>query len=110
MTDAEQGADPTPRLGARVTRRKPDVLLLLTVGTLMVVGGLIGGLFAKASAEKAASGSPMPTLPVHVYAQYTAHSIVPDYTGLGIGNLVAVLGLIIVVVCVIVASRRRRSA
>jgi hypothetical protein len=92
-------------------RRNPYVVVLLAVGALAVIGGLIWGLAAKASAEHTVLGtSSMPTLPVHVYAQYTQRFIVPDYMGLWIGLLVAVLGAIILLAGVVVAFTKPRKA
>ncbi|WP_426520173.1 hypothetical protein ACPPVQ_07450 [Diaminobutyricibacter sp. McL0618] len=94
-------------------RRDRYVSLLLAVGVLMVLGGVVGGLAAKASADHPWSmGSSMPTLPIFVYTQYTqaTHPIVPDYTGLWIGIGVAVLGAIILAAGVIVASTKPPTA
>jgi hypothetical protein len=94
-----------------VHRRNPYVVVLLAVGALAAIAGLIWGLAAKASADHTALGaSSMPTLPVHVYTQYTQHFIVPDYMGLWIGLLVAVLGVIILLAGVVVAITKPRLA
>jgi hypothetical protein len=114
MTDAQHSEEPTPTLGASVLRRNPYVVWLLAVGVLMVVGGLIGALVAKTSADHAllADSSPR-ALRTMTYSGYLfpgAHAIVPDYAGLWIGIIVAVLGVIAVLAGIIVASARRRVA
>jgi hypothetical protein len=107
MSDAPQGE----ASATAVHRRNPYVVVLLTVGALTAIGGVIWGLTAKASADHAVLGaSSMPTLPVHAYTEYTQHFIAPDYMGLWIGLLVAVLGLIILLAGVVVAFTRPRMA
>lgn len=95
---------------AAVHRRNPYVVVvLLAVGALAAIGGLVWGLAAKASAEHTVLGaSSMPTLPVHVYTQYTQRFIVPDYMGLWIGLLVAVLGVMILLAGVVFAFTKPR--
>jgi hypothetical protein len=91
-----------------VPHRNPYVVLLLAVGALTAIGGVIAGLAAKASADHAlAVGSSLPTLPVHTYTQYVSHSIAPDYTGLWIGILVAVIGVVILLAGVAAATKPR---
>jgi len=108
MTDAQHDEAPTTRLGAPFLRRKLYVVLLLAVGVLAAIGGLIGGLDAKAFADHALLvASSLRTLPVLGQDGYLfpgAHSIVPDYTGLWIGIIVAVLGVIVLLAGVAVAS------
>ena len=81
---------------------------------LTAVEGLIGGLAAKASADHASLVASSPrTLPVLTHSSYLfpgAHSIVPDYTGFGIGIIVAVLGVIVLLAGIIVASTKPRVA
>jgi hypothetical protein len=97
--------------GANVNRRNPYVVPLLALGVATAIGGVIGGLVAKAFADHAPlATSSMMTLPVYTYTQYTERSIGPDYTGLGIGILVAVLGVIILSAGVIVAFTKPRVA
>ena len=109
MSDAPQNE----ASASAVHRRISYVVVLLAVGALAVIGGVIWALTAKASANTVFS-APMPTLPVYTYTQYTQHtqhfSIVPDYTGLWIGSLVAVIGLIILLAGVIVAFTKPRLA
>jgi hypothetical protein len=105
MSDAPQD----DASAAAVHRRNPYVVVLLAVGALAAIGGLIWGLAAKASAEHTVLGaSSMPTLPVHVYTQYTQRFIVPDYMGLWIGLVVAVLGVMILLAGVVVAFTKPR--
>jgi hypothetical protein len=98
-------------LATAVRRRNLYGVVLLTVGALAAIGGVIWGLAAKASADNAVFGaSSMPTLPVHVYTQYTQRSFVPDYMGLWIGLLVAALGVAILLAGVVVAFAKPRMA
>jgi hypothetical protein len=107
MSGARQ--DEAPATAGR--RRNAYVVVLLTGGALAAIGGAIWGLAAKTSADHAVLGaSSMPTLPVHAYTQYTQHFIVPDYMGLWIGLLVAVLGVVIVLAGVVVVFTKPRMA
>jgi hypothetical protein len=114
MTDAQHGEALTTTLGTPAHRRHLYVVLLLAVGVLMSVGGLIGGLVAKTSADHASRADSAPrTLLVGVYGDYLfpgPHAIVPDYTGLSIGIIVAVLGVIVLLAGIIVASAKSRVA
>jgi hypothetical protein len=113
MTDAQHSEAPTTTLGTSVPRRNLYVVLL-AVGALMVVGGLIGGLVAKTSADHASLVDSSPrALRTMTYSGYLfpgPNAIVPDYAGLWIGIIVAVLGVIAVLAGIIVASARRRVA
>jgi hypothetical protein len=113
MTDAQHSEAPTTTLGTSVPRRKLYVVLL-AVGALMAVGGFIGGLVAKTSADHASLVDSAPrALPVGGYSGYLfpgPHAIVPDYAGLSIGIIVAVLGVIVLVAGIIVASVRTSVA
>jgi hypothetical protein len=87
------------------------VVVLLGLGVATAIGGAIWALVAKASADNAArSSSSMPTLPVHEFTQYTQHLVVPDYAGLAIGVLVAVIGVVILSAGLVVAFAKPRLA
>ncbi|WP_426519596.1 hypothetical protein ACPPVQ_05920 [Diaminobutyricibacter sp. McL0618] len=92
-----------------VHRRRPYVVVLLAVGALAVIGGVIWALTAKA--VKTVFSGPLPTLPVYTNAQFTQHtesSLVPDYTGVWIGLLVAVIGVTILLAGVVGALTKPR--
>jgi hypothetical protein len=112
MTDAQHGEAPTSTLGTSAPRQHLYVILLLAVGVLMAVGGLIGGLVAKTSADQASRADSAPRrLSVGSDSGYLfpgPHAIVPDYTGLSIGIIVAVLGVIVLLAGIIVASAKSR--
>ncbi|MDQ1577469.1 MAG: hypothetical protein QOE21_156 [Microbacteriaceae bacterium] len=116
MTEAQQRDAPTD---AAVHRRNFYVVLLLVVGVLMAVGGLIGGLVAKAFADQisriansAKSLVPCGSDPIALcFPKTLGHALVTaDYTGLWIGILVAVLGVIVLLARSIIASTRPRVA
>ena len=62
--------------GAHSTRRKPVVVLLVGLGAVAVVAGAITALVSKASINRVSTvfSGPIPTLPVHTYAQYSQHT------------------------------------
>ncbi|MFF1633270.1 hypothetical protein [Leifsonia sp. NPDC058248] len=105
------GGEETGRAGTDPGRRNRSVLLLLVVGALVTIGGVVGGLLARASIDRALSAaSGVPTLPVFTYTQYTqAHPFLPDLTGLWIGSFVAVLGVAILLAGVVVATMKPRA-
>lgn len=107
MSDALRDEAP-----AKAVRRwNPYAVALMAVGVAVVVADAIWTLVSNASAGNVVfHASSMPTLPVHSFVQYTQHFVGPDYTGLWIGPLVAVLGLIILIAGIIVAVTRRRIA
>jgi hypothetical protein len=108
MTDAQHEETSLRRRNRRV------VAVLLAVGLSTAIGGLVGGLASKASADHATLvASSARTLAVHSYGAYLfpgANSMVPDYTGLWIGIIVAAVGLIVLVAGATVASIRPRAA
>ncbi|ARC56983.1 hypothetical protein AS850_07835 [Frondihabitans sp. 762G35] len=112
MTDAPLGGGPRPIPGGVSPRRKPIVVLLLAVGVVALVVGVMIALVSKASIDRASTvfSGPLPTLPVHTYAQYTQHFVAPDYTSVGVGIVLAAVGAIALVVGTVVASSRSRKA
>ncbi|MCU1582785.1 MAG: hypothetical protein QOD27_1682 [Microbacteriaceae bacterium] len=116
MTEAQQREAPTD---AAVPRRNSHLALLLVVGVLMAVGGLIGGLVAKAFADhvsrvanSAKSLVPCGSDPIALcFPKTLGHALVTaDYTGLWIGILIAVLGVMVLLAGSIIASARPRVA
>ena len=110
----DHGGEQTTAAGSDSGRRNRSVvLLLLVVGALMTIGGVVGGLVAKASVDRALSvaSGPLRTLPVFTYTQYTqgSQSFLPELTGPWIGSLVAVLGVAILLAAVAVATTKRRT-
>lgn len=115
MTEAQQGAAPTTSPGTAVPRRNSYVAPLLVVGVLMAVGGLIGGLVATASADHISRvANSAKTLvscgsdPIALcFPNTLGHPLVTaDYTGLWIGLIVAVLGVIVLLARIIIASTK----
>ena len=108
----DQGGEKATPVGADPGRRNRAVLLLLVVGGFVTVGGVVGGLVAKASVDHALSvASGIRTLPVFTYAQYTqTPPSLPGLMGLWIGSLVAVLGVVILLAGVVVATTKPRLA
>jgi hypothetical protein len=104
--------------GAESTRRKSVVVLLVGLGAVAVVAGVITALVAKASINRVSTvfSGPIPTLPVHTYAQYsqhtyaqyTQHFVAPDYTSVSI--VLAAVGTIALVWGLVVAFHRPRAA
>ncbi|SDH11237.1 hypothetical protein SAMN04515691_3238 [Leifsonia sp. 98AMF] len=96
----------TPRSGA--PRRLPvPLVVLLLVGALATVVGEGWFLTAKAAvANSAQRSNSLPTLPVHVYAQYTQHLPAVDTSGLWTGLLIAGLGIAVLLAAAVVAIRR----
>jgi predicted MFS family arabinose efflux permease len=104
MTDAQQVATP---------RRSRTGLVLLIVGALLVIGGVVGGLVAKASADRAAKATGPHSLTVGSYGGFNfrfTHTSQLDYTGLWIGVAVAAVGLVVLVIGIILTARKRRVA
>lgn len=96
----------TPRPDAHRRLRAPLVVLLL-VGALATIVGEGWFLTAKAAVARSAQSSDvMPTLPVHVYAQYTQHLPAIDTSGLWTGLLIAGLGVAALLAAAVVAIRR----
>jgi hypothetical protein len=96
----------TPRSGAPRRLHVPLVLFLL-VGALATIVGEGWFLTAKAAVASTAQRSDaMPTLPVHVYAQYTQHLPAIDTSGLWTGLLIAGLGITALLAAAAVAIRR----
>ncbi|NUU06230.1 hypothetical protein [Leifsonia sp. C5G2] len=72
---------------------------LIAAGAFVAVLGVTWGLAAKAAAERSVmSSTAMPTLPVHVYTQYTQRGMVPDYVGLWMGLALAAVGAVVLLV------------
>ena len=87
-------------------RRRLLLTVLLGVGSLAVIAGVIWGAVAKAAVDQIVVGpSAIPTLPVHVYAQYTQRFVAPDYSGLWAGGALAVLGLALLLAGLVVLLR-----
>lgn len=96
----------TPRSGAPRRFHVPLVLFLI-VGALATIVGEGWFLTAKAAVASTAQRSDaMPTLPVHVYAQYTQHLPAIDTSGLWTGLLIAGLGIAALLAAAVVAIRR----
>lgn len=119
MTEAQQGEARTTTPDAAVPRRNSYVAPLLVVGVLVAVGGLIGGLVAKAFADHASlvansakvlvscGSDPIPLC----FPKTLGYPLVTaDYTGLWIGILIAVLGVMVLLAGSIIASARPRVA
>lgn len=88
--------------------RKVLVVLLFSLGAAFAFGGAITAFIAKASiGDVASTSSSIPTLPVNVYAQYTSRLVVPDYTGVTIGIVLATVGVILVTGTAIAWATRR---
>ncbi len=106
----EHGGEQTTTTGTDSGRRNRSVVLLLVIGALVTIGGVVGGLVAQASVDRALSAASGPhTLPVFTYTQYTQpHPFLPELTGLWIGNFVAVLGVAILLAGVVVATTKPR--
>lgn len=97
--------------GADRARPRPYVVWLIGAGALATVIGVVWVLIAFESAQQATTFSgPIPTLPVFTYAQYSQRDIVPDYTGLLFGLIVAGNGALVLLAGSIVAFARRRTA
>lgn len=104
MTDAQQVETPKKRGAA---------LPLIIVGALFVIGGAIGGLLAKASADRGAHATGPHSLSVGSYGGFNfrfTHTVHLDYTGLWIGLAVVIVGLVLLVIGIILAARRKRAA
>jgi len=87
-------------------RRRPYLAWLVVLGSLAVIAGVVWVQAAKTAADQYAQRpQPMPTLPVHVYAQYTQHAIVPDYSGLWMGFAVVGVGVLILAAGIVGAMR-----
>lgn len=92
-----------------MTPRKRTLVALLVLGATAVAGGVLIALVTTSSTEQASSGS-MPTLPVHVYVQYTQRLLAPDYTGLAIGITVAAVGALLLLAGALLTLIRARTA
>ncbi len=97
--------------GAARVQPRPYVVWLIGAGALATVVGVVWGLIAFESAQQSTTLSgPMPTLPVNTYAQYTQHPVVPDYTGLWLGLIVAGVGALVLLAGAVAAFARPRTA
>ncbi len=92
---------------------------LVGSGVLLFIVGLLGGLTAKSSADRAsyvASQSTRliandPSKPIALnFDPSSAHYVPPDYTVFWIGMVVVALGLIVAVAGIGVALAKRRAA
>ena len=84
---------------------------LIAAGAFVTVLGVTWGLAAKAAAERSVmSSGTMPTLPVHVYTQYTQRGMVPDYVGLWMGLALAAVGAAVLLVGAASAFASARTA
>ncbi|MDR6612137.1 hypothetical protein [Leifsonia sp. 1010] len=96
----------TPRSGPPRRLHVPLVVLLI-VGVLVTVAGEGWFLTAKDTvASSAQRSNSLPTLPVHVYAQYTQHLPAIDTSGLWTGLLIAGSGIAVLLAAAAVAIRR----
>lgn len=91
-------------------RERIPAMLLLVLGVTTAIAGVIGALAAKGAADQSIFRASVPTLPVHVYTQYTQRAFAPDYTAAEIGLAVVALGVLAAVIGIIVTARRRRLA
>ncbi|WP_431277166.1 hypothetical protein [Leifsonia poae] len=98
-------------MAAVLRRWNPLVVSLVAVGALAVFGGVIGAVVTKAAADRVSNAVPaMQTLPVYTYTQYTQHLLVPDYAGIRVWVLLALLGMIAALTGLFIARAARRRA
>ncbi len=88
--------------------RRPSVFALLVIGAVAIIAGATWSFVAKVTADQSSmSSGTMPTLPVHVYTQYTQAGLVPDYTQVWFGLGLAAFGVAVGVVGAVAARAKR---
>jgi hypothetical protein len=99
--------------------RRSLAVWLLVPGALMAIGGSIGGLVAKRSADLASfldsqpkrliSNDPSNSLALN-FDPSSAHYVAPDYTGFWVGMIVVAIGVLGVLAGVVAAIAKKRRA
>lgn len=91
-------------------RPRPYTLIAILIGSFLAVGGVAGGLMAMVSADRQAEVA-LHTLPCPENASCIVLGFsAPDYSGLWMGVVVAVLGVVVVAAAVLARYLRRHVA
>lgn len=98
------------RPGGASGRQQFSARLLITVGTLAIIGGAVAIVVGKTAADQAlTAGSSGAVLAVGVNSGYLFPAPGPDYTGVWIGLAAVVAGIAALIIGLISAYRRHHS-